>query len=192
MTALASAWRQLGALEHAQQLVNQALQTADSAELRAAAALENGRILRDRGEIDSAELAFRSAMDAQRVEVRSLARSQLAEMLAERGDKQAAMALLRDADHEAVINDPLLRLRNEVALSTVRFMGGDVAGAEVQLRNALADAESWLPPQHTELARVLNDLAVVRLQQGDAVEAATLFQRATLSTCAGYAPATAR
>ncbi len=178
LTALASAWRQLGALEHAQQLVNQALQTADSAELRAAAALENGRILRDRGEIDSAEIAFRSAMDGQRVEVRSLARSQLAEMLAERGDKQAAMALLRDADHEAVINDPLLRLRNEVALSTVRFMGGDVAGAEVQLRNALADAESWLPPQHTELARVLNDLAVVRLQQGDAVEATTLFQRA--------------
>ncbi|OPZ12399.1 MAG: Serine/threonine-protein kinase StkP [Alphaproteobacteria bacterium ADurb.BinA280] len=178
LVALASAWRQLGSLEHADELAQRALDLAQDDDMTAAAQLERGRTLRELGQLDAAELAFRAALTAERIETRTLARAQLAEMLAERGDKPAALALLTEAEHEPRIADPLLRLRNEAALSTVRFMGGDVGGAESQLRATLQDAETWLPAEHTELARVLNDLAVVRLQQGEANEAAQLLERA--------------
>lgn len=178
LLALSAAWRQLGALEHARELTLKALDAAQTEDTRTAAQLERGRILRELGQLTEAEQAFRAALRSESVETRSQARSQLAEMLAERGDKPAALSLLKEADQETPITDRMLRLRNDIALGTVRFMGGDVEGAEQQLRNALADAEDGLPPEHTEIARILNDLGVVRLQRGDAAEAAALFERA--------------
>ncbi len=177
-TVLAGAWRQLGALERAADLAARAREVATDAVTRHAASLEHGNVLAAQGQVDEAEAALRDALaTATGPAAAAAARVRLAELLADRGQPDAALTLLDEAI-AADRGDAGLLLRDTAALGRVRFRAGDLAGAAQALEDALARSRDLHGVSHTRTAGLQHDLAVVLLQRGDAAAAAELLETA--------------
>jgi len=177
-TVLAGAWRQLGRLERAEELARRAVHAAGNDPLAHAARAELAAILVARGAFDEAESMLRAALDSAPDE-RSAGslRVSLAELLAERGHPDQAIALL-DAALFADRDNPEHLSRDLAALGRVRFLAGDLAGAESALEDALEHARSLHGVRHTVTARREHDLAVILLQRGQTGTAAQLLESA--------------
>lgn len=179
--ALAGAWRQLGALDRAGDLAERALAAASGDAQRQAALLEVGAVRVAQGRLNDAERVLREALATASDEpATGEARTRLAELLAEAGRPQEALALL-DANLGVERADPAAtgRLtRDLAALGSIRFRAGDLPGAEQALREALDLSRHDHAQPHTETARRAHDLAVVLLQKGAAAEAADLLGEA--------------
>ena len=178
--ALAGAYRQLGALERAFQLADQAVAADAGGELAAAARLERARVQQAQGQYDGAESDLRLILrDAAAPDGQAEARLQLVDLLVEKGQPAAARRTLDEAlAGAAAATTPAARLRMLAALGPVQFSAGDVAGAESSLREALQLARSAHGEKHTQTARIQHDLAVILLQRGATDEAAQLLAAA--------------
>ena len=176
-TALALAQRQLGNLERAHHLADQAVAADASPALAAAARIERSRVHLALGEFGAAVGDLEPVIAAApTTALRTEARLRLAEILVEKGEPAAARnaldAALADAGNSS---DPAMRLRNLAALGPVQFRAGDVAGSEKTLLDALTLARSLHGERHTQTARIAHDLAVTLLQRGATAEAAQLL-----------------
>jgi serine/threonine-protein kinase len=177
---LASAYRQLGALDRAAALAQAAVAAGASGEIAAQARIELGRVQAANGNLDAAEADLRAALAQDDAPAsRGEARVRLAEVLVERGQPDAARKLLDQAI--AAGSDGATRLRDLAALGAVRFRAGDLPGAEENLRAALDLSRSLHGEEHTVTARIEHDLAVVLLQRGAAAEATEILQKAEKS-----------
>lgn len=179
-TALASAHRQLGALDRAGALADAAVAAASGGPAAAAAQIERARVRLAQGQLDAAQADLQQVLgDASAAPLHSEARLRLAEVLVEQGQPAAARkaldAALADTDGP---RGAAARLRDLAALGPVQFRAGDVAGAERSLREALQLSLSALGTRHTQSARIQHDLAVILLQRGATAEAATLLEAA--------------
>nr|WP_305119054.1 serine/threonine-protein kinase [Tahibacter harae] len=180
-TALAGAYRQLGALERAFQLADQAVAAGAGGDLAAAARLERARVQQAQGLFDGAESDLRRVLgDSAAADSHTAARLQLVDLLVEKGQPAAARqaldeALAGAAAGAAAGTAPAARLRMLAALGPVQFSAGDVAGAETSLREALQLARTAHGEKHTQTARIEHDLAVILLQRGATEEAAQLL-----------------
>lgn len=179
-TALASAQRQLGDLDRARKLADQAVAAAADPALAAAARIERARVLLAQGEFAAAVADLEPlAAGAPTDMLREDAQLRLAEVLVEKGDPKAARATLEQAlarSGDSV--DAAVRLRRLAALGPVQFRAGDLAGSEKTLLAALALARDLHGERHTETARIAHDLAVTLLQRGANDEAAALLTTA--------------
>lgn len=182
-TALAAAYRQLGALERAGTLADQAVAAAGDSSSAAAARVERARVRLAQGQYDAAQDDLQQVLgDDAAAPLYAEARLRLAEVLVERGQPAAARVALdaalagtRSQDSDAA------RLRDLATLGPVQFRAGDVAGAEASLREALRLALATHGARHTQSAQAQHDLAVILLQRGATAEAAGLLQAAEAS-----------
>ena len=174
-TALAGAHRQLGALDRAIALADEAVAADARGDIAAAARIERARVNLAQARLDAAKadldhvLAAADVSPARQTE----AQRRLAEVLVEQGKPeparqalQAALARTRGDSGNAA------RLRDLAALGPVQFRAGDIAGAEQSLREALALSLAAHGATHTETARIQHDLGVILLQRGATAEAA--------------------
>lgn len=177
-TVLASAWRQLGSLDRAATLAERAVAVAVSPTSRFAANGELAAVRNVQGQFEEAEAALRAAMaQAPDAGAKGDAQVRLAELLADRGHPDHALALLKtvlDADRD----DPAHLSRDTAALGRVRFRAGDLEGAQTALRDALDMSRSLQGERHTVTATREHDLAVVLLQRGATADAAALLDQA--------------
>jgi serine/threonine-protein kinase len=177
-TVLASAYRQLGALDRAAALAQSAVDAGARGDVAAAALIERGRIRAASGDLDAAEADLRAALVRDGAPAsRGEARARLAEVLVERGQPDAARTLLDEA-LAAPGGNEASRLRDLAALGVVRFRAGDLPGAEETLRAALDASRALNTEKHTATAQIEHDLAVVLLQRGAAQDALALLQKA--------------
>ena len=178
-TALATAYRQLGDFKQAQAFADRAVDAGGDARARSSALLERGRAFAAQGDFDAAERDLRDALaqapDAQRGEVGL----RLADVLAERGKLDDALAQAQAVLAQA--RTPNDRERALAALGGIGFRRGKLDDAARDLREALTLARADRGEAHTQTASIEHDLGVVVLQQGDAKGAAALFKQA-LST----------
>lgn len=175
-TALATAYRQLGDFKQARAFADRAAAASVDAPSHSAALLERGRTQAAQGDFDAAERDLRDALaqapDAQRDEVGL----RLADVLAERGHLDEALAQAQGVLAQA--RTPAERGRALAALGGIEFRRGKLDDAAHDLRDALALARSEHGEAHTQTASIEHDLGVVVLQQGDAKSAAVLFEQA--------------
>jgi serine/threonine-protein kinase len=175
-TALATAYRQLGDYAQAAAFAARAVDAATDDATRTAALVERGRTHAARGDYDTAEQDLRDAVAAASDEVRGDVRLRLADVLAERGKLDEALALTSDALARARDEDE--RERALTASGGLRFRQGKLDEAAAQLGDALALARTHHGETNTRTATIEHDLGVVVLQKGDAKAAATLFEQA--------------
>ena len=175
-TALATAYRQLGDFKQAAGFADRAVTASRDAASRSAALLERGRARAAQGDFDAAERDLRDALaqapDAQRGETGL----RLADVLAERGKLDDALAQAQGVLAKA--RAPVDRERALAALGGIDFRRGKLDDAARELRQALALARDGYGETHTQSASIEHDLGVVVLQQGDAKAAAALFEQA--------------
>jgi len=175
-TALATAYRQLGDFKQARAFADRAVKAGGDAPSRSAALLERGRTRAAQGDFDEAERDLRDALaqapDAQRGEIGL----RLADVLAERGHLDDALAQAQGVLAQA--RTPVERERTLAALGGIHFRQGKLDDAAAELRGALALARAEHGKTHTRTAAIEHDLGVVVLQQGDAKAAAALFEQA--------------
>jgi len=175
-TALATAYRQLGDYVQAATFAERALSAADDATTRSGALVERGRTRAAQGDYDAAERDLRDALAATPDAARNATRLRLADVLAERGRLDEALALTTDT--LARVREPDERARALSALGGIHFGQGKLDDAAKELTQALALARAAHGEAHTQTATAEHDLGVVVLQQGDARTAATLFEQA--------------
>ncbi|GMV28193.1 MAG: hypothetical protein AMXMBFR59_03180 [Rhodanobacteraceae bacterium] len=180
-TALAGAHRQLGALDRASLLADQAVTAAAHGDVAAAARIERARVRLAQARFGEAQEDLEHVLAAADVSatLQGDAQRRLAEVLVEQGRPDAARQALQAAlvrtqgDGSATA-----RLRDLAALGPVQFRAGDIAGAERSLRDALALSSAAQGPTHTHTARIQHDLGVILLQRGATAEAAELLATA--------------
>jgi serine/threonine-protein kinase len=179
-TALTGAYRQLGSLDRAAALADDAVAAAAAGDVAAAARIERARVRLAQGQYDAAQEDLQQVLEAaDAAAAQGEARRLLVDVLVEKGQPAAAQQALRAAlagNHDSA--DPATRLRDLAALGPVQFRAGDVAGAEQSLRTALPLSLQMHGPGHTQSARIQHDLGVILLQRGAAAEAAGLLQAA--------------
>ncbi|MBL8300380.1 MAG: serine/threonine protein kinase [Rhodanobacteraceae bacterium] len=183
-TALAGAYRQLGVLDRANALANDAVAASTQGNIAAAARIERARVRLALAHLDMAKgdldqvLADGSIAGSLQTE----ARRRLAEVLVAQGKPDAARQALQAAlEQTRSAGGDATQLRDFAALGPVQFLAGDVAGAEHSLREALALSLTAHGKTHTETARISHDLGVVLLQRGATAEAAELLAAAEIT-----------
>ncbi len=175
--SLAAAYRQLGAFEQADVLVERALQRAGKDASRAPALAERGRLRAAQGRLEEAEADVRAAIAAgppQRAERELL----LARILSERGQLVEARELVERVLDEARERQPEIEMQALTELGGIRFHAGELGEAAAALTEAVALRGERNGEEHTATATAVHDLGVVVLQQGDAAAATELFGRA--------------
>lgn len=182
-TALAGAYRQLGTLDRAAALADEAVTAAAGGETAAAARIERARVRLALGRFDAAQEDLQQVLAAgDAAALQAEARRRLAEVLIEKGQPAAAQEALQAALADSGnATDAATRLRDLAALGPVQFRAGDVAGAEQSLRAALPLSLSLYGAGHTQSARIQHDLGVILLQRGATADAAELLQAAALT-----------
>jgi serine/threonine-protein kinase len=175
-SALASAYRQLGAYEQAATYAQRAVDAATTATARAGALVERGRTRAAQGSYDAAEQDLRDALAASGETAGGDVRLRLADVLAERGKLDEALAIASDALARARSGGE--RERALAASGGIHFRQGKLDDAAQQLADALALARADHGETHTQTATIEHDLGVVVLQKGDAKAAAALFEQA--------------
>ncbi|MCB1628346.1 MAG: serine/threonine protein kinase [Xanthomonadales bacterium] len=103
---------------------------------------------------------------------------QLAVALRDQAHYDAAAAQLQQAAAWQRNNDPQALLRTQIQQGSIAWLNGDLHGAQLRYRRALADGEAALPPNHPDLARALNGLSLVAHRLGDYAEAIPSGERA--------------
>lgn len=175
-TTLATAYRQLGDYPKAMQFAQRALTSADQPAARSLALVERGRIHAAQGDFDGAERDLREALALAPGSNGGEIRLRLADVLAERGRLDEALAMARDNLTRATTPDQ--RDQALAMLGGIEFRGGKLADAARELNQALALARAKRGETHTQTAAIEHDLGVVVLQQGDAKAAVALFEQA--------------
>ncbi|HSX59912.1 MAG TPA: serine/threonine-protein kinase [Tahibacter sp.] len=180
-TALAGAYRQLGTLDRAATLADDAVAAGAQGTTAAAARIERARVRLAQAHFDAARDDLDAALATPDVNAALLTEAQrrLAEVFVEQGQPALAQQALqtalartqRDAGSDA-------RRRDLAMLGPVQFRAGDIAGAEASLREALALSLAAHGAAHTETARIRHDLGVILLQRGATAEAAEVLAAA--------------
>lgn len=170
LLTLAGIQRELGQYERARTLLAEAeaLGLADALAL----ALESARVAHAEGRFDEAEQELRPALaqvGARNDAVATEVRLELAQVLADRDRKEEAAMLAREAIGIAREHPDQAALEAEAlaALARIEYGQGDLESAETAMLQALALQRAHLGERHTNVARNLNDLGVIRMQRGD-------------------------
>lgn len=175
-TALATAYRQLGDFKQAGTFADRAVAAASDAASHSAALLERGCARAAQGDYDAAERDLRDALSQASDTQRGEAGLRLADVLAERGHLDEALAQAQGVLAQA--RAPAERERALAAIGGIEFRRGKLDDAARDLRDALTLARAGRGEAHTQTASIEHDLGVVVLQQGDAKAAAALFEQA--------------
>ncbi|HLT45085.1 MAG TPA: serine/threonine-protein kinase [Luteimonas sp.] len=192
LDTVAEAYRQLGLHDHAQPLLDAALEAATANAAASPALLpralrSKGRLRSDQGDHAEAGVLLGRALEAYRA-LHGTAHADIAETLGDLGllafrEGQWAEAEGRYRESLAMRRALFGNAHPEVADSldqlgvAIRHQG-DYAGAEPLLAQALALRRRLLPPQHPHLARSLSNLALVRQDLGRYEEAEALYREA--------------
>jgi eukaryotic-like serine/threonine-protein kinase len=174
-TALAGAHRQLGALDRASALADDAVAAAARGDIAAASRIERARVRLAQAKLDTAREDLEHVLADTHVgaALQTEAQRRLAEVLVEQGKPEAARTALQNAlDRTRGDRSSASRLRDLAVLGPVQFRAGDVAGAEASLREALSLSLAAHGETHTETARIRHDLGVILLQRGATADAA--------------------